>query len=69
VIRIRHQGLHISRGRLRADAREAVSDILRSAGVSRGFIAITAQNRVSFSSRIPSTIHQRLRNVLLNQWA
>jgi len=69
LIHIRSGGLHVSRGRLQAHAKEHVSEILREAGVSRGFIAITAPSRVAFSRRIPSTVRQRLRNVLLNQWA
>jgi hypothetical protein len=69
LISIRRGQVRLRKGQLRVHAKEDVSDILREAGVSRGFIAITAQNRVVFSRRIPSTIHQRLRNVLLNQWA
>jgi hypothetical protein len=69
LIHIRSGGLQVKRGRLQAHAREHVSEILQDAGVSRGFIAITSQNRVAFSRHIPSTVHQRLRNVLLNQWA
>ena len=46
--------------------REHVSEILSEAKVSKGFIAITSDNRVKFSKQIPAAVHQRLRNVLLN---
>ena len=67
LIRV-HQGkLLVRRGIVRAQARAHVLDLLREAGVSRGFIAIRAGNRVAFSRGIPAAIHQQLRNVLLNQ--
>ena len=69
LIRIRDGELQVRRGRLQGLAREHISDILRDAGVSRGFIAITSANWVVFSRQIPRAIHQRLRNVILNQWA
>ena len=67
LIRINGGQLQITRGGLKAHAKLDVSEILHDAGVSQGFIAITRHNRVSFSRRIPTTVHQRLRNVLLNQ--
>jgi hypothetical protein len=67
LIYIREGALEIKRGRLKPHAHEHLSDILRDSKVSRGFIAITANNRVSFSRSIPRALHQRLRNVLLNQ--
>jgi hypothetical protein len=69
LIRIRDGVIHVRRGQVRADAREHLTDILRDVGVSQGFIAITPGNWVSFSRSIPPIVHQRLRNVLLNQWA
>jgi hypothetical protein len=68
LIRISGGQLQVSRGGLKAHAKLDVSEILHDAGVSHGFIAITRHNRVSFSRRIPATVHQGLRNVLLNQW-
>lgn len=69
LLRISGGKLIIRRGRLQADARNHVSDMLRDAGVCRGFVAITSRNRIVFSRSIPSSLHQRLRNVLINQWA
>ena len=69
LIRIRDGELHVRRGRLHGLAREHVSEILRGAGVSRGFIAITSADWIMFSRQIPRAVHQRLRNVLFNQWA
>jgi hypothetical protein len=69
LVYLRKGSLEVRRGRLKPHAREHVTDILQEAGVLRGFIAITSENRVYFSNRIPAAFHQRLRNVLLNQWA
>ena len=69
IIRVHSGGLRVTRGKLRPHARNDVADILSEAGIVRGFIAITPDQRVSFSRHIPSPIHQRLRNVLVNQWA
>lgn len=69
LIHIRNGQCRATRGPLKSHAKEHLTEILSEAGVSRGFIAITAGNRVAFSRAIPTAIHQRLRNVLLNQWA
>jgi hypothetical protein len=66
LIRIRGGELHVSRGRVRAQTREFVLDILSQAAVTNGFIAVTPGNWVVFSRQIPRAVHQRLRNVLLN---
>jgi hypothetical protein len=66
LIRIRDGSLQVSRGNLRPHVKEHVSDILRDAKVTKGFIAITSSNRLMFSRRIPARVHQRLRNVILN---
>lgn len=67
LIRIRSGNIQHVRGKVSALAREHVLDILSEANVVTGFIAINAQKRVTFSRNIPSGIHQKLRNVLLNQ--
>jgi hypothetical protein len=69
LLRIRAGALHVARGRLQPHAREHVAEILLEVGISRGFVAVTPTNRVTFSRNIPAAIHQRLRNVLLNQWS
>jgi hypothetical protein len=66
IIKIHNGQLRVTRGRLRAQPREFISAILKEAGVTSGFIAITYYDRVSFSQKIPNSIYQRLRNVLLN---
>lgn len=68
LLYVRSGSIRVARGNLRPHAREHVLEILSGAEISAGFIAITAGNRVVFSRRIPATVHQRLRNVLLNQW-
>src|SRR5436853_3540728 len=67
LIRIRDGSIGLSRGQLLPHAKAQVEDILREASVSGGFIAVTRYKRVLFSRQIPETIHQRLRNVILNQ--
>lgn len=69
LIRIRGGAIQVERGPLRADAKTCVEEILREAGASEGWIAILGETEVIFSRRIPVTIHQQLRNVLLNQWS
>jgi hypothetical protein len=39
---------------------------LQEEGITSAFIAITLASRVVFSRTIPSWLHQRLRNILLN---
>jgi hypothetical protein len=69
LIRVRDGAVRVRRGMVKSDVKAQMAEILTEAGVSRGFIAVTPDNRVAFSRRIPPTVHQRLRNVLLNQWA
>ena len=69
LVYFRNGSLDVRRGRLKPHAREHVTNILHDASVTGGYIAITSDNRVYFSNRIPAAVHQRLRNVLLNQWA
>jgi hypothetical protein len=68
LIRIRAGRAQLTKGRLRSDVVASVSHILEDARMSRGFIAITSQNRVMFSANVPPGVRQRLRNVLLNRW-
>jgi len=68
LIRIRGQVIEVQKGLLRTDAKNYVVEILREAKVTDGWIAIMGETEVVFSRRIPVAIHQRLRNVLLNQW-
>jgi hypothetical protein len=66
LIRVRGDKLRVVRGRVKAQTHQFVSDIVREAVVTRGYIAVTPAKRVFFSRAIPRTVHQRLRNVLLN---
>lgn len=69
LIRIRNGLPKATKGNVRSDALEHVSQILREAGIADGFIAVIGDNKLVFSRKVPPQIHQRLRNVLLNQWA
>jgi len=66
LVKIHEGHLHITRGQLRAQSREFVTEILQQANITNGFIAITQSKRAAFSRNIPRDIRQRLRNVLLN---
>lgn len=68
IVRMCAGSLVFAKGRLQGNASEHVAAILREARVSDGFVAITSGRRVYFSRQIPPEVHQRLRNVLLNQW-
>src|SRR5262245_39218372 len=67
LLRIRNGKVIITKGAVKAHARENAVEILAAAGVTQSFIAITSANRVAFGRGIPRSIQQRLRNVLLNQ--
>lgn len=69
LFRTRAGGVRAARGNLVPHAREQLTAILSEAGGSRGFIAITSDDRVNFSRHIPVVVHQCIRNVLLNKWA
>ncbi len=66
VVRIRGGRLLVQKGRVGGQAKELLTDVLREAGVSNGFMAILPDKRITFSRQIPAAIQQRLRNVLLN---
>ena len=66
VIKIRGKQLLITRGRLRPQTREFITDTLREADIKSGFLAVTPEKWVAFSYGIPKNLRQRLRNVLLN---
>src|SRR4051812_18302074 len=66
VIRCRNGTLEVPRGPLLPHSRAQVGEILSAAAVSNCFITVTSHQRVIFSRQIPSRIHQRLRNVILN---
>jgi hypothetical protein len=68
IVRMRNGSLVFEKGRLPGNASEHVEAILLGAGVSEGYVAITPGQRIYFSRQIPPDVHQRLRNVLLNQW-
>jgi hypothetical protein len=66
VVRFRAGKLSMKRGTLRSQVRDDLAEVLAVAGVANAFICINQEGRVSFSHSIPPTLHQRLRNVLLN---
>src|SRR5258706_12903411 len=67
LLHFREGVVRVTRGQLQPHSRDHVAEILSAAGVARGFIAVTLSNRVACSRHIPAIVHQRLRNVLLNQ--
>ena len=67
VIRIRGASLRVVRGGVRSHVVTDLTDILRPARLTRGFIALNDNQRVIFSRNIPAELHQQLRNVLVNR--
>lgn len=67
LLRIQNSTVLVKRGQLRPHAKDSTTEVLRCANVTRGFIAIVPGPCVKFSRSIPPAIHQRLRNILLNQ--
>jgi len=66
-IRICGDSLRVLRGSVRSHVQTALTDILRSAGVTRGFICVTDKRRIVFSRNIPAEIRQQIRNLLASQ--
>ena len=66
LLRYENDRLHQQRGRLRSVTCAAVEDLLRSAHAAAATITVLRGPRVEFSSSIPPELHQRLRNILLN---
>jgi hypothetical protein len=67
LIRFRDGRVLVKRGKVQPYAREQLADVLKEAGISSCFIAVSASRRVAFSRLIPPAYHQRLRNIILNQ--
>lgn len=67
LIRIDSGRVSIAKGSLPARAREFLADAIRSAGIERGFIAVSGPSRVRFSREIPEGCRQQIRNILLNR--
>lgn len=65
LIRIKNGRCELDRGSIDTLGRQQVEGLIQEAGVRAGFIALV-ENRVHFSPSIPSTLQQRLRNVVLN---
>lgn len=65
LIRIKNGRCEFDRGSIDTPGRQQVEGLIQEAGVRAGFIAL-AGNRVHFSPSIPSSLHQRLRNIVLN---
>lgn len=61
---VRGGKVEVRRGMVGATTRQMVGDILRDAGVARGWITVSPGRRIRFSWNIPSGARQRLRNVL-----
>jgi hypothetical protein len=67
LIEIQHGKINVAKGSVLPHAREHVISLLSEAKIARGYVAVTTDRRVVFSQTIPGPLHQKLRNVLLNQ--
>lgn len=66
VVRIRAGHVTVVKGALLPHARAGLAEVVRAAGIERGFLAVKRNREVAFSRNIPGELRQRLRNVLLN---
>lgn len=66
VIRIRNGQIRVDGADLSPRAKEHVGDVIREAMIFSGFISLSARREVRFSRDVPESVHQRLRNILLN---
>lgn len=64
VIRHREGKAMIEEGRLSPDERQQLQDIVRESPIAVGEILIARSGKISFSRRIPTELHQPIRNVL-----
>ena len=55
------------KGKLMSRDLSDISDLAREAGVLKGEIWIGGNGRIRFSSGIPKSIHQRMRNILASR--
>lgn len=65
LIRITNGRCEVERGAIDALGRQQVAALDQEAGVRSGFIALV-ENRLHFPPSLPSGLHQRLRNIVLN---
>jgi hypothetical protein len=65
LIRITNGRCEVECGAIDALGRQQVAGLVQEAGVRAGFIALV-DNRVHFSPSVPPSLHQRLRNIVLN---
>ena len=66
TIRIRNGQIRVAGAELSPRAKEHVADVIREAMIFSGFISLSASREVRFSRDVPESVHQRLRNILLN---
>ena len=66
VVRIENGQATMVKGRIRSAGLRDVAAICRDGGVTKGEIWVNAVERVTYSSEIPDSLHQRLRNAVLD---
>ncbi len=66
LIHIQTGGVRVSGETLLPQVVQAVAEVLQTASVTRGFIAIKPDDTITFSHHVPVALQQRLRNVMLN---
>lgn len=66
LIQVKAGVVLLTRGSVHSRIMADIGEVLARAGVSSGFIAISSENRIAFSRRIPPAMRQQLRNILLN---
>ena len=57
----------LKKGKLSMSLLADVTELMRREGVRKAEIWINASGAISFSAEIPSSLHQRLRNILASR--
>ena len=66
IIRIRNCQISVQGADLSTRVKEHITDVIREAMIFSGFVSLSSRREVRFSRDIPQSVHQRLRNILLN---
>lgn len=67
AIRIRESRAEAIKGKFKSRVLADVSDVCAPGTVANGEIWISRAGRITFSSGVPSSLYQRLRNILVSR--
>jgi hypothetical protein len=58
--------IEVTKGDFSSGARTGVQRVIRELEIEDGWIEVRDDGRIAFSTEIPESVHQRLRNILQN---